>query len=107
VAGDFNSYLSESAKKLEELTTRAYGVSAEYTRNNMFQALKVHSEPPYCLRALNFQEADLRLVAEGRMIECLRSDRGYVLEYRQAQKPGTFFLPLMIGQIDRCWRILR
>ena len=104
---DFNGFVSESAIKLNELTAQAYGVSAEYMRNNMLQALKVHSEPPYGLRALNLQEIDLRLVAGGRLIECLRKDRGYVLEYKQPQKPDTFFLPLMVGQFDNRWRILR
>lgn len=106
-AGDFNGYMSESAAKLEELTAQAYGLSAEGMRKNMLQALKTHSEPSYSLRPFDPQEVDLRLIADGRMIECLRKDRGYVLEYANTKSADTFFLPLMVGQIQTRWRILR
>ena len=106
-AREFEAFVAESAPKLEELTELAYGVPAESMRRGMLQALEDHSVEPYRLQPLDWSEVDLRLVAGGRMIDCLRKNRRNVLEYVEPKDQDVFFLPTMVGKIGAQWKILR
>jgi hypothetical protein len=103
----FDAFVDESAIKFNDLTERAYGLPPEPMRRQMLEALNSQSSPPNVLEPLNPNDLDLRLVAGGRMIECLRSDRRYVLEYQAPGQDDEFFLPTMIGETAGRWRILR
>jgi hypothetical protein len=106
-ARQFDAFLSESATKLEELTVRAYGASAESLGRGMLQAFQVHSVAPYHLLPLELSEVDMRPVAGGRLIDCLRKNRRHVFEYVDPEEEDSFFLPTMIGKVGSQWRILR
>jgi hypothetical protein len=105
--GQFDSFIAQSSAKLGELSAGAYGISAARMRRTMVEALQSHSQPPYALDPLNLDTVDLRLVADGRMIECLRPDRRYILQFRTPDDGDVFFLPTMIGQAGGYWSILR
>jgi hypothetical protein len=106
-AKQFDAYILESSTKLDELTEGAYGAPAEPMRRGMLRALQDHSEAPYKLQPLEISDEGMRLVAGGRMIECLRKDRRHLLEYVHPGQDGAFFLPTMIGKVDSVWKILR
>ena len=104
-AGQFATFVEESALKIEEYA-RAYGILAEPVRRSMLQALSSQAAALH-LRPLDPQAIDLRLVAGGRMIECLRTDRHHALEFAGEGEGPTFFLPTMIGVTTLGWRMLR
>jgi hypothetical protein len=105
--GQFERFIAESEIKLKELTVRAYGIEAGPFRDEMLAGLSSHLGPPYELAPLVPEEIDLRLVAGGRLIECLKRDYGYVLESNHPETKDTFFLPIMVGQREGRWNILR
>jgi hypothetical protein len=104
-AGQFAAFIDESALKIEEYS-RAYGIPQESTRRSMLRALSLRSRE---LQLLPFDPPiiDMRLVAEGRMIECLRTNRHHALEFVGQSDGSTFFLPAMIGVTRQGWRLLR
>jgi hypothetical protein len=104
-AGRFDEFVEASAIKIEEYA-RAYGIAAGPVRATMRQALASETAG-LKLRPLDPSEIDLRLVAGGRMIQCLRTDRHDALEYAGAPGGPTFFLPAMIGATASGWRLLR
>jgi hypothetical protein len=104
-AGQFGRFVEESALKVEEYA-RAYGIAAAPVRGSMLRALNSQT-PQLRLRPLDPQAIDLRLVAGGRMIECLRTDRHHALEFAGEGDGPTFFLPTMIGVTAAGWAMLR
>lgn len=101
-------FVAANALRLEEITRRAYGVSPEPMRRTLTRAIEQHAAgDEWSLLPLDPREIDLRLVANGRMIECLRTNRHHALEYARKEGPGTFFLPAMIGVLGNSWQILR
>ena len=100
----FDTFMAESAVKFDEMA-RAYGTPMGPFRDAMMQRLQ--KQEPEHLAPLNRDTLDLRLIAKGRMVECLRRGRKQVLEYEQPDSKNTFFLPLMIGQIQGKWKVLR
>jgi len=104
---NFDGFLTESSLKLEEMTEHAYGVPAAPMRQNMLEALQAHSAQPFRLQALDEASIDMRLIASGRMLECIRKDRTHVLQFVNSETQDTFFLPLMIGLAGNRFRLLR
>lgn len=107
-AGRVAEFVDINTLRLEEITTRAYGVSPQPLRRTLTRAIEQHaSNEEWSLLPLDPREIDLRLIAGGRMIECLRANRQHALEYTHKQSPATFFLPAMIGVLGDSWQILR
>lgn len=107
-AGRVAEFVETNRLRLEEITARAYGVSPRPLRRTLTQAIEQHaSSEEWSLLPLDPREIDLRLVAGGRMIECLRTNRHNALEYVRKDSPETFFLPAMIGVLGNSWQILR
>jgi hypothetical protein len=104
-AGDFAAFVTESRTKLDEYA-RAYGIAAEPVHESMLEGLSSEAVK-LSLFPLNPSDIDLRLVAGGRMIECLRKDRTHALEFRSATDGPVIFLPAMIGIAGGVWRMLR
>lgn len=102
--GQFETFITESDVKIAEYA-RAYGIARGPVRNGMLEALKSESAKGK-LSPVPSGDIDLRLVAGGRMIECLRTDRHHALEFSNGEGPA-FFLPVMIGILGLDWRILR
>jgi hypothetical protein len=101
-------FVDANALRLEEITARAYGVSPLPLRRTLTRAIEQHaSSEEWSLLPLDARDIDLRLVAGGRMIECLRTNRHHALEYAHKETPATFFLPAMIGVLGDSWQILR
>jgi len=103
----FDEFIGEQSVKLEEIAKVAYGVPADYMRAPMLQALRAHSAPPYALEPFNRDDIDLRLIANGRMIECLKRGRRPLFEFRRPGSDETLSLPVMLGRIDGRWQVLR
>jgi hypothetical protein len=103
-AGDFADFIAESDVKIREYA-RAYGIAAAPVREGMSSALSSQSAR-FPLRPLPSDEVDLRLIASGRMIECLRKDRHHALEFGAGIGP-SFFLPTKIGVAGGKWQMLR
>jgi hypothetical protein len=103
-SGDFTGFMEESRIKIDEYA-RAYGIAAGPVRESMLEALTSQAAE-LRLRPLKPAELDLRLVAGGRMIECLRADRTHALEF-SGEEGQAFFLPAMIGISDGVWRLMR
>jgi hypothetical protein len=107
-AGRVAEFVEINRLRLEEITARAYGVSPRPLRRTMTQALEQRAtSEEWSLLPLEPREIDLRRVASGRMIECLRSNRHHALEYVRKESSDTFFLPAMIGVLGDSWQILR
>jgi len=107
-AGRIAEFVEINKLRLEEITRLAYGVSPQPLRRTLTQAIERHAaNEEWSLLPLEAREIDLRLVAGGRMIECLRTNRHHALEYARKESPETFFLPAMIGVLGDSWQILR
>jgi hypothetical protein len=107
-AGRIAEFVEANKLRLEEITARAYGISPQPLRRTLTRAIEQHaSNEEWSLSPLDPREIDLRLVAGGRMIECLRTNRHHALEFTRKESPETFFLPAMIGVLGDSWQILR
>jgi hypothetical protein len=100
----FESFVAESELKIREYA-HAYGIAVEPVRKGMLSAWSSQAAK-LKLRPWSPNEFDLRLVAGGRLIECLRTDRHHALEFAGNGGP-SFFLPTKIGIADGKWQILR
>ena len=103
----FDAFIEESSTKIEEVTAGAYGVPSGPFRRDLLKGLQIHSTPPYVLEPVTSDTLDLRIVASGRMVECLRRNRRCALEFTRSDALDTFFLPTMIALKGRTWRLLR
>lgn len=102
-AGQFERFMAESELKIEDYA-RAYGIAPGPVRQGMLSALTSQAGK-LKLRPLS-PSLDLRLIAGGRMLECLRTDRHHALEFGGETGP-SFFLPAKIGVLEGKWRLLR
>jgi len=100
----FENFVAESELKIKEYA-HAYGIAVEPAREGMLSALSSQAATMK-LRPWALDEFDLRLVADGRLIECLRIDRHHALEFIGTDGP-SFFLPTKIGIAKGKWQILR
>ncbi len=99
----FAEFIAEGSRRFDEMG-RAYGMPMEGLRGAMLSGLNAQEKDH--LVPFDPSAIDLRLVAGNRMIECLRRDRKFLFEYDQPDPAQTFFLPLMIGQVQNKWTIL-
>jgi hypothetical protein len=103
-ASDFETFVAESNVKIRDYA-HAYGIPAGPVRQGMLSALRSQAGK-FPLRPLTPDEVDLRLIAGGRLIECLRKDRHHALEFGTGSGP-SFFLPAKIGVAEGKWQMLR
>ncbi len=108
VARQIAEFVAAMRLKLDEITIRAYGVSREPMLATMTRVLEQYSsDPAWTLLPLDPDAIDLRLVADGRLIECLRKDGHRALQYVRPDNQSTFFLPAMVGRFNSSWQVLR
>jgi hypothetical protein len=94
--------------KFSELTEGAYGVPAGPLRAGFVKGLsRCMQDPDWLLLPCERPDVDLRLVADGRMVECLRPTGHHALIYEKSGTEESFFLPTMLGHVDGSWQILR
>jgi hypothetical protein len=103
-AAQFETFVAESDLKIRDYA-RAYGIAVGPVRQGMLSALSSQAAK-LKLRPWSPNEVDLRLVAGGRLIECLRTDRHHALEFGGDSGP-SFFLPTKIGIAEAKWQMLR
>jgi hypothetical protein len=102
----FAAFLEELAIKLRELD-RAYAEQEGTMRAGLAEQLEAHVEAPWVLAPFEPSTIDLRVVASGRLVECQRTERGFVLEFRNDTNGDSFFLPLIVARRAGAWSVLR
>jgi hypothetical protein len=107
-SGRIDDFVRENELKLEEITTRGYGISPAPMRRSLTETIQKHSQDrDWKLLTLERKEIDMRLVAGTRMVECMRNNWQHALQYSKRNSEDSFFLPTMIGLLGDSWRILR
>jgi hypothetical protein len=103
-----DSVLALMAGKLDEVTRQAYGVPPEPLRAGLQRALqRTLADPAWQPLPLDPAALDLRLVAQGRLVECLRPDGRHAFTWVKPGSSATFFLPVMLGLLQGRWQVLR
>lgn len=105
--GKIDEIVAQSDLKCRELTA-AYGVSAQPLLSGLRQALTEHAgNEEWILDPLDRSILSLRVVGQGRLIECRQTNWDHALIFRhKANKLETFFLPVMIGWLADRWQVL-
>jgi hypothetical protein len=101
----FDTYIDIGRYSLSFLT-KTYGMPLEAMLQQMRSMLQEAAGPTFHLAPLDQQTIDLRLVADGRMIDVNRIDRGYVLTFKKENSDVQTFLPVRIGQLNGKWMML-
>jgi len=93
------------AKFKHEEAVRSYPAYGDIDFNEMFieQLKEMSQHPQWKPDDLPREEYDLRLVADGRMIETISKEWRPIIR----MSDGNFGYPMMIGRIDGKWQILR
>jgi hypothetical protein len=104
--GRFDEFVNECDIKLAEVTS-AFGWTEGRMRDDLAQRLREYSVLPYVLEFLSPEALDLRAVAGGRLVQCVRGQRQPPLQFRHVERRSTFSLPLMVGRFAGRWRVLR
>jgi hypothetical protein len=106
-SGNADPILELSADRFEEVS-RAYGVSADEREDMLRKMLTSQSDRPDWL-FITPEEDDLalRLVAGGRMVECVATDWRPLIRGVPGGEQGRFLFPMMIGKRGEDWLIMR
>ena len=105
-AGNAGPILEASAIRFKEVA-RSYGISPDERAKMLRQMLTSQCDRPDWLFVTPEEEdLDFRLVADGRMIECVGPDWNPLIKGMEGEK-GRFLLPMMIGKRDDDWLIMR
>lgn len=93
------------AKFKHEEAIRSYPAYGEVDFNEMFieQLKEMSQHPQWKPDDLPREEYDLRLIADGRLIETISKEWRPIIRMSE----GNFGYPMMIGRIDGNWQILR
>lgn len=105
--GDPEPYL-QAARVVFEESARAYGKSAEVEMHGFRTDLKEAStHPTWALEPVDPERFDLRLVAGGRLVECLTKDWKPILRQRE-RSDGTsdWEWPMKLGNLNGQWKML-
>jgi hypothetical protein len=87
---------------------RAYGIS-EKDREAMLRQLlaRQRDKPEWMFETPEDEDFDFRLVADGRMIECLGPDWEPIIRQVPGSDDGRFMYPMFLGRKNGKWVIMR
>ena len=98
-----------SKQKFDEVA-RVYGIAAD-ERAEMFDRLlnEESQKPHWIFETPEEDDVDLRLCADGRMIECIGKDWKSSIRAVPSPEEDRFMFPMMIGRLeaDGDWIIMR
>jgi hypothetical protein len=105
--GDADPILGASRDRFIEVA-RAYDLSVREREDMLRRLLEMQRDKPeWLFETPEDEDIDLRLVADGRMIECLGPDWQPIIRQVPGSEDGRFMYPMFIGRKDKKWVIMR
>lgn len=105
--GDPEPYIKESAIRLSEIA-RAYEKAPTDTTAVIRHGVKLDSNQAWWgIEPLDPKQLDFRLVADGRMIDCVNKDWEASLRELEDDEGGRGYYNMMISRIGEKWQIVR
>jgi hypothetical protein len=105
--GDTSPYIARQRTRLDEVT-RAYDLPPGQKESLIRLGNRRDvARPDFGFEPIDPEQLDLRLVAGGRLVECLALDREPVLREKRAKDGSRGLYPLLLGRVGEKLEILR
>jgi hypothetical protein len=88
---------------------RAYPATTSAWLEGRFRKFlaRAAQKPGWCIDPVDPSDWDLRLVADGRLVECLARDWRPIVRTKPLPDDEPYEFPMLLGRIDGKWRIVR